>query len=401
MTISSNSEGLPGLDELLAPITREEFFDRYWEKDFFHLERDDPEFYREIFSLDDVDRWIAAAPAEGRERLIVRTSDSQVVRRSAPGKFNPAVICADVAEGNTLILQAVQESWPPLQTVAAKLDQALSAETKVNSYLSPPGSKGFDRHIDYHDFFIFQVYGSKHWYLFETPYLPMAGLEYGPFKAFKEGTARGTEPLAEVYLKQGDMLYVPRGMPHYAAAIEETSLHLTVSFHPLYWTDFVKAAVESVAVEHLPMQRSLPPGFLNRPEIRSEMEAIFAECLAKVSEASFDSALRGASRSLNRDLRTEVGGQFTQVARLGDLSDDDSLNHTTGGDYIVEENGAKATIRQGASRVQGPAVLVPVFEFVRANSSFRVGDLPGLSDTGRLALARRLVRSGLLQIHTG
>lgn len=390
------------LDGFIAPITRQEFFDRYWEREHFHLARRDADFYRSLFSLDDVDRWIASAPYTGDNKLTVRSSEGMVVRRGPAGTFDPATICDDVADGHTLILQAVHESWPPLQAATVLLERALSARTRVNLYLSPPGSKGFDRHIDYHDFFIFQVHGSKHWHLFEKDYLPMERLEYGPFAAFQQAVQRGTAPLEEIHLRQGDLLYVPRGMPHYAAAIEETSLHLTVSFHPLFWTDLLKAAVEGVAVGYEPLQRSLPPGFLADPERRRGMAARFAECLAEVAHgADFDLALEAAGRHLTRELLTETGGRFTAVARLGELSPDHELERPDGMACVVENEGGSAVIRGDAGLVRGPAALLPVLEFVRDHPRFRLGELPGLKDAGRIALTRRLIRGGLLRVVDG
>ena len=71
--------------------------------------------------------------------------------------------------------------------------------------------------------------------------------------------------LTELTLRPGDVLYVPRGMPHCAMAKDSTSLHLTVSITPLYWMDLLKAAVEQAAVHASALRRSLPIGFVEQP----------------------------------------------------------------------------------------------------------------------------------------
>ena len=55
-------------------------------------------------------------------------------------------------------------------------------------------------------------------------------------------------------------------MPHCAIARDTTSLHLTISVTPLYWFDFLKAAVEQTLVAAPELRKSLPPGFVQRPD---------------------------------------------------------------------------------------------------------------------------------------
>jgi hypothetical protein len=391
-------EEYPSLEELIHPVEPREFFDRYWEKEHLHLSRGEPDFYRPIFSLEDVDRWIAASTREGGEQLVLRAPDGKVLRNTAPGKVPLEQLYDGIGSGQSLILRAIHESWPPLLPLIARLEEAFSARVKINLYLSPPGAEGFARHIDYHDFFIFQLYGSKQWFLYDYEYLPVERLEYGPYPAFREGTTRSTPLRRELRLEQGDLLYVPRGMPHHASAVDDVSLHLTVSFHPLYWIDLLKAAVEEVGVRNRQMQKALPPGFLGDPGRREGMDEVFAACLATLArDASFPATLAAVTETLVRKPRPYADGHFAQLVRLDELTLGSEVDRRPGLHCSVEQTGEEGVIRYGGGHLRGPAALVPALEFIRDHRRFTPADLPQLSDSGRLTLVRRLIRGGLLR----
>jgi ribosomal protein L16 Arg81 hydroxylase len=388
----------PSLEDLIHPVEPREFFDRYWEKEHLHLSRGEPDFYRPIFTLADVDRWIAASTREGGEQLVVRAPEGKVLRSTAPGKVPLEELYDGIGSGQSLILRAIHESWPPLLPVIAVLEEAFSARVKINLYLSPPGATGFPRHIDYHDFFIFQLHGSKEWFLYDYDYLPVERLEYGPYPAFREGTARSTPLRHQLRLEQGDLLYVPRGMPHHAAAVDDLSLHLTVSFHPLYWMDLLKAAVEEVGVRNERLQRALPPGFLSDPKRREGMEEVFAACLATLAgNASFPATLAAVTESLVRKPRPYADGHFSQLVRLDELTMGSEVERRPGLLCSVDLIGEEVVIRYGGGHLRGPAALGPALEFICDHRRFTPADLPQMSDSGRMTLVRRLIRGGLLR----
>ncbi len=188
-------------------------------------------------------------------------------------------------------------------------------------------------------------------------------------------------------------------MPHHASAVDDLSLHLTVSFHALYWIDLLKAAVEEVGVRNQQMQSALPPGFLSDPGRREGMDQVFAACLAAFAgEASFPATLSAVTETLIRKTHPYADGHFSQIARLGELTAEAEVERRTGMLCSVERIGEEAMIRYGAGRLRGPAPLVAALEFIRDHRRFAVADLPQLSAEGRLTLVRRLIRGGLLRV---
>jgi hypothetical protein len=65
--------------------------------------------------------------------------------------------------------------------------------------------------------------------------------------------------------------------------------------------------------------------------------------------------------------------------------------------YRLKEDGNEVTLLFGGSRLTLPAAAAAPLRFALAGASFRVNDLPGRRDeAGKVVLARRLLREGLL-----
>ncbi|MEP7020508.1 MAG: cupin domain-containing protein, partial [Pseudonocardiales bacterium] len=72
-------------------------------------------------------------------------------------------VLAMIADGATLVLQALHRTWPPLVDFGAKLADELGHPVQINAYVTPPQNQGFAPHYDVHDVFVLQVAGCKRW----------------------------------------------------------------------------------------------------------------------------------------------------------------------------------------------------------------------------------------------
>lgn len=109
----------------------------------------------------------------------------------------------------------------------------------ANLYLTPPGSQGLSRHYDDHCVFVCQLLGMKRWVVSprSTPLLPRLYEPLGGSSSSESGG--GHDEAMEFLLRQGDILYIPRGCPHEASTtaaddpesqprMSTFSLHLTL-----------------------------------------------------------------------------------------------------------------------------------------------------------------------------
>jgi hypothetical protein len=96
---------------------------------------------------------------------------------------------------------------------------------QANIYLTPAGAQGFRKHFDGHDVLVLQVSGSKRWRIWDGQPFP----DPTPRTPWDNRYEPDGEP-AEVVLRPGDALYVPRGVVHEAMVQADgaPSLHVTV-----------------------------------------------------------------------------------------------------------------------------------------------------------------------------
>lgn len=391
------------LDELIRPLVRAKFFEEFWEQRYLHLQQNNPDRFRHLFSLDDIDRWLAAT----------RTGDSNSVMIAAPEgaqagmqSYRPREITIDkvyeaFVQGHSIILNQLEDSWPPLCPLVRGLSREFHGNVGVNVYVTPRATRTLPVHTDGQDVFVLQVHGEKVWRLHEMKELAVEHLKHSKELIYPPawGKTRTETPLlAELVLKPGDVLYIPRGMPHCAVARDETSLHLTVSVVPLYWLDFLKAALEQACFRTPALRKALPIGFVEDASHRETMEQQFRALLQELNEStSFDETLEVVTRNRIFNQGYPPDGHFGSLVRLSDLASESLLARREDVLCAVESGSDFSCIRFGLRSVRGPAHLRRPFEFIRDYKRFRVAELPGLDEQSRLVLTRRLVREGLLR----
>lgn len=140
-----------------------------------------------------------------------------------------------------------------LVAIAAELMQA--GELSFNCYCSPDG-QGFSLHLDDHPVWILQIEGHKQWWYSPQPFdNPLTTVSFPPGAALAE--LPWSAPLArpdeadfiEVTLAPGDVLYLPEGTWHRAAAAGR-SLALTLACSRVTALDLVHEVIgRRVAVE--------------------------------------------------------------------------------------------------------------------------------------------------------
>jgi ribosomal protein L16 Arg81 hydroxylase len=166
-----------------------------------------------------------------------------------------ALLQARLRDGATLILDAVNELGGPLQQLCAGLADEFSAASQANLYACWGTNPGFDIHWDDHDVFVIQLDGAKRWRL------------YGPTRAaplrrdLAVDSAPPTEPLDEIVLQAGDLLYLPRGYWHAAVGTGGPTLHLTVGLtrktgHDLLTWLADQALAEDIIRHDLPLEQA-------------------------------------------------------------------------------------------------------------------------------------------------
>jgi hypothetical protein len=390
-------------EELIAPVTPEHFFSDFWEKQFLHLEKG-PGTFDHLFSIRDVDRWLLSTRGGPADSIALTAPEGA---SSAFQKYRPQEVAIDsvyeaFSGGRSVVLNYLESCWPPVMGLVKSLGHYFCADIGVNVYLTPQGKRTFDTHVDDHDVFILQVDGEKAWRLHELKFLSVMRLEHKQDLELPPewGKGRLETPLAaELRLRPGDILYIPRGMPHCAVAEDTTSLHLTVSITPLYWTDLLKAAVEQASFSKPELRKALRPGFVQDPTAREGMRDDFAVAMQTFADsASYDSAFNVLRRSRLRQQGYPLDGHFAHLDPTREIVSASAIERR--GEvlcFVDSSESGFCSIFFASRHIRGPERLRRSFEFVRDHARFTVDQIPGLDDNGKVVLVRRLIREGLLR----
>ncbi|MFJ1931600.1 cupin domain-containing protein [Kitasatospora sp. NPDC086801] len=143
-------------------------------------------------------------------------------RGVAWNRLHPAQLHAQLAEGASLVVDAIDEIHPPIRAAADALERFIGTPVQTNAYASWTEQEGFGRHWDDHAVVVVQQYGAKRWRLWEpTRQAPT-------FRDVESPEEPEGEPVADFVLHSGDILYLPRGWWHSVTADQGSeSLHLT------------------------------------------------------------------------------------------------------------------------------------------------------------------------------
>lgn len=166
-------------------------------------------------------------PAETYTELVASKRGVMVPR------LRVAQLTEQLRQGSTLVVDAVNELADPVGDLAAALEHDLREKVQVNLYAGWGVTHGFDVHWDDHDVFVLQLSGRKRWRVYgpTRPFPLHRDLELPP--------RPDTEPVEDLMLEDGDVLYVPRGHWHDVAAVGTASLHLTFGFNPATGIDLL------------------------------------------------------------------------------------------------------------------------------------------------------------------
>jgi ribosomal protein L16 Arg81 hydroxylase len=384
------------LGSLIDPVSKETFFAEHWERRPLHVQRDDPDFFRNVLSLGEIDRVITTLGLHHPQ--IELTNAKQPIRPAdwtfPSGMVDPSRLYQHFADGATIILPQLDHVVPQLAHLCRGMEAEISARFQTNVYLTPGESQGFKTHYDSHDVFVLQVSGEKHWRIYDTPVeLPYRGQSFDPNETEAQALTM------ELVLRPGDVFYLPRGVMHDASTTSGGSLHITLGVLFTSFTDLLVEALARVGLHDPMFRRGLPPGFARDDFDATEARATFAELLRRfVERADFDDVIQHFASDLVSTRHPLIEGQMEQVMRLGELRLESHLGARPRLLYKLWTEGEQVKLSFYGNEMSLPAHAEAPLRHALATPKFRVGDLPGeLDDAGKLVLAKRLVREGLVR----
>lgn len=390
------------LEALLGETTPKSFFEEYWGKKPLLLKRHSPGFYRNIFTLADVDSVLFSARFRPGEYRIANEPEGidlqfQSVRMENPSAPAPLTdFFRAFNQGQSIVLHGLDRRWEPMGRVAAELARVTGGHVTANLYMTPAAQQAYPLHYDSHDFFIFQFHGRKHWRVYAPggKQHPIRNLPPASDHDWRDGAL-----LLEFDLEDGDFLYIPRGYPHEVVALDEISLHVTVGLHALngYW--LAGSALRRLASTSENLRSSImvqpgPNGAIHRPDLSVDVQAIVQ---AGLDIQAGVTAWRDAIAE-SRDPLPD--GHFASLERLADLAPTNRIRRRPGPVADVQLDQGRVRLKFSNEVFVRPAEVHAAVEYLaQAKGDFPISAIPGLpTDAEKLNLVRDLTRIGFLTI---
>lgn len=406
------SAAAPGvLDRLVAPTDRHDFADRIWGRlpllargrhpspgerteQSPHVTSATDHGIAGLLTPDDVDELLTRrglrAPflrlaSQGRTLVDTEFTSGGGVGAGIRDQVNDDQVRRRFASGATIVLQGLHRTWGPIIDFSQTLAAELGHPVQVNAYVTPPGNQGFSAHYDVHDVFVLQVHGSKLWRV-HAPVWPEP-LRTQPWDDRRDAVAAAAEqtPLIDAEVACGDVLYLPRGYIHSAAApadAERVSIHLTVGIHTWTRAHLVDAVLEQIRrtlAEQPALRGSLPLGIdVSDPRWFAEHAQAVRDAISlasgQVGDAAVSARLFATARSSQRPAPCAVLGQ---VADAGSITPDHRLELRRHLAATLESDAASdhVIVRSRAGRTALPAACRDALDRLLGGEQVAVSDL--------------------------
>jgi hypothetical protein len=320
-------------------------------------------------------------------RLELRREGKAIEDALAPDK-----VYAHFRSGKTLIHAGLNHTRPNLRRLCGMLTEKFAAPAEAVAYLTPAGQQGARAHSDPSDVYVIQLEGTKHWQVWATPESRRLGVD-------RDYTlAELGKPLLDVSLRPGDVLYVPYGTPHVAAAEEQVSLHVTVVALARTWSQLLLPILEQVLEGH--------EEFWSAPYAGDDPATLAAATKEKVD--ALVQHLGEADLAAALDQRFSCGRGYEGVAQrhfFAETAAADRIDEQTlvagvpGASTVHEIDNGMALVTVNGNKLKMPASVATALAGASTTRPFRAGAfLPDDDGDGSLANVKQLVRLGALHI---
>jgi ribosomal protein L16 Arg81 hydroxylase len=381
---------------LLHPLSVDDFVHDIWATRHHLIERHCPDYFEALFDAAAIERYMEYARPDHSEIRLVRRTDKKPLEafRLADGRIDLVRVRNDFGDGYTIILNGLEHHIPSVAALAREIEVELNFEAQINAYITPPQSQGFLPHYDDHDVLVLQLEGAKTWQIYDS----MGDVPTHELRLRELFVAGELPAPTDVKLTAGNTLYIPRGRVHAASAEREPSTHLTIGIHPPSVLILASKALEALSFRDDRLLARLPPRYLRDSSARATLAMLVREAAALIDDRSVGDAIGALEDKLVRRGRCQPAGQLVANAS--------EVKKINGGTQVrkcqpiysrVLAMNDGVALQFAQSLVSADLDHRDAMLFISGtNGSFKVAELPGLTQTQQTDLAQKLVLDGLL-----
>jgi len=383
---------------LIAPLTIEDFFHRYWEKSFVHNIHNNPNYFDQILTIADIDALLSQQNLipdgikmmdKGLNIPSERwTRSDTLLNGTIRTVVEPKKLFELFHNGHTVIINSAERSIPRLAAACQRMEQQLKFKVQSNIYITPPGSQGFALHYDPHDIFLMQIKGPKTWLIYDSgEELPIT------YRSFKN------EPklVSKFDIHSGDFLYIPRGTPHEAYASESSTIHVNFSLKPVYGFHLIEEIARIAADHEKFFRQTIPHGFQSEEDQKNYLNEFKEELSELIAKIKPEQLLEKQKNIFAKEQLLNFEGRLINSLQLENITSETIVSRLNGFTTISEYIKNTWVIRFGEQKVKIPAFVEK--DIFMQDEPFRINQIKGLiTDQGRLEIVRRLIEAGFLKI---
>jgi hypothetical protein len=308
------------------------------------------------------------------------TKTTRTGSSEAAGVMDARAVFDEFAAGATMVFQSMHRFWAPLADYCRLLELALGHPVQANAYITPPGAQGFGAHEDEHDVFVLQTHGTKAWRVYERHDLPPS-----------------RPPLIDAPIASGDSLYIPEGFPHSASTQEQASVHVTIGILTIRWATLLREAVKALETDP-ELQRPLPLRFADDVTLVDEVKRLLQDMAGSLTELDPGELARQVRHRFLTTRQPVLRGQMHRLLSLDHIDDATTVRRREGSVCVTEIMDGELSVLLGDRELRLPAWVEPAISRLAIGEATGVSDLPGLDESGRLVLVRRLIREGFIEV---
>ncbi len=289
-----------------------------------------------------------------------------------------ALIGAYHDRGYTVRIPDVRGLSPALQHFVRALEIVLGQPVEASVFWSRTGARA-KIHYDNNDNIAVQLSGRKRWFVSSDT----AGLQ-NSWRDIAEVPPH-LDRHTVVDVAPGDLLYIPRGLPHSVASTTE-SIHLAILFTPLTRRAALIAAIDHLSETARPLRAAAGRA--------SDLASAFTDLAEHCRQPGFvEAALERRNGRAVADLTRLV--PLVAAPTPGATT---RVRHAALSAAHLRQTGTTVELALPGGRIALHAGAAPALRFILATQSFAISDLSDLAPDVAVALVGRLIEAGLLEV---
>jgi hypothetical protein len=209
----------------------------------------------------------------------------------------------------------------------------------------------------------------------------------------------GRELRGEVHsftLKQGDLIYIPRGFVHAAECGNEPSLHITLGVTAIFFEDLLYAIIKAGKHHDEQLRSVLPLGFMrgvNTDVAKRAKAALLNLC----NEKFLGEVVDQFRDELVKSFPLDVSGQVFDFFKPEPVSLTDNVGPRRGIVYQLHPTDDAVRLNFGARSIVFPGFFGASLDFALKTPRYTIGDIAGeLEDEEKVVFVERLMQEGLV-----